>query len=92
MNTSVSEVTLNFNPKDVTLIHSKLSKFKTKREGIEEPMIHLVATQKEDIMKELFISKALFLLKKSPKGLGRTLVLGLKFCIQPPHPNTTYEI
>ena len=40
MNTSVSEVTFDFNPKDVTFVRSKLSKFKTKMEGIEEPMIY----------------------------------------------------
>ena len=72
MNTSVSEVTFDFNPKDVTFVRAKLSKFKTKMEGIEEPMIQLVATQKEDIMKELVISKA-FLLLNDKQNLETTI-------------------
>ena len=60
--TSVSEVTIELNAKDVLLVRSKLSKMKNKMEDIVEPMVNLVATQKEEIMKELAISKALILL------------------------------
>ena len=35
---------------------------KKKLDGIEEPMIQVVVMQKDDIMKELVISKALILL------------------------------
>ena len=62
--TSMSEVTIELNAKDAQIVHSKLSKMKKKMEGIEEPMVNLVATQKEEIMKELAISKALLLLNE----------------------------
>ena len=62
MTTTVSEVTIELNAKDIQLVRSKFSKMKPKMDGIEEPMIQLVATQKDDIMKELVISKALLLL------------------------------
>ena len=72
MTTTVSEVTIELNAKDVQLVRSKLGKMRSKMESIEEPMVHLVATQKEEIMKELAISKALLLLNDK-KALELTI-------------------
>ena len=62
MTTTVSEISIKKNPKDVHLVRSKLLQMKIKLDGIEDPIIQLVATQKGDVMKELVISKALLLL------------------------------
>ena len=49
MTTTVSEVTIELNAKDVQLVRSKLNKMRSKMESIEEPMVHLVATQRKKL-------------------------------------------